>query len=159
MAKKKKKQRHILRLDDLSGTPGFVLTGLKTPQPLYKIAFDLNRTFHWDLQLQPDLEVVRKNKKVAFENYATSENAIGQKIRLVNNEILIPLSHPNSLFDTDEAFYLFQKLQTLNYILMLPEDEGITFKNIQQSFPAEYPVKFIEVDSNKCGTAFPVFPV
>ena len=159
MAKKKKKQKHILKLDDLSGVPGIVLIGLNSSQPLYKIAFDLNRIFYWDLQLQPDLEVVRKDKKVSFENYATSENTIGQKIRLVNNEILVPLSHPNSLFDTDEAYYLFQKLQTLNYLLIIPEEEGLSYKNIQQTFLVEYAVKFIEVDSTRCGTAFPVFPI
>ena len=159
MAKKKKKQRHILKLDDLSGAPGVVLTGIQTNQAIYKIAFDLNRTFLWNLQLQHDLKVFRNNKEVAFENYATSENATGQKIRLVNNEILIPLAHPNSLFDTDEAFYLFPKLQTFNYILMLPEEEGLNFKQIQQSFQMKYPVKFIEIDMSQCSTVFPVFPV
>ncbi len=155
----KKKQKHILRLDDLSGTPGFVLTGLQTNQALYKLAFDFNRLFHWDLHLQQDLNVIRKNKKVAFENYATSENATGQKIRLVNNEILLTVSHPNTLFDTDEAYYLFPKLQSFNYILILPEEEGYSFKDLQQKFIVAYPTKFIEVNSTRCGTVFPVFPV
>ena len=159
MARKKRKQRHILKLNDLSDTPGLVLTGVQTNQPLYKLAYDFNLQFHWDLHLQSDLKVFRKNKEVFFENYATSENATGQRIRLINNEILIPLPHPNSLFDTDEAYYLFPKLQTLDFILMIPEEEGLNFKNIQQGFRVKYPVKFIEVNIEECNTAFPVFPV
>ncbi len=159
MAKRKKIHRHILKPEDLSNETGYVLTGIQSSQPLYKLAYDFNRLFSWDLQLQDDLKVIRKNKEVFFENYATSENAIGQKIRLINNEILIPIAHPNTLFDTHEAYYLFSKLPALNYILMLPEDETANYKSIQQNFQVSYPVKFIEVDMTQCGTAFPVFPV
>ena len=159
MAKRKKIRKYILKPDDLSNETGYVLTGIQSTQALYKLAYDFNRLFSWDLQLQDDLKVVRKNKEVFFENYATSENAIGQKIRLINNEILIPIAHPNTLFDTHEAYYLFSKLPAINYILMLPEDETANYKNIQQNFQVSYPVKFIEVDMTQCGTAFPVFPV
>jgi len=159
MVKRKKIRKHIIKLDELTNDVGFVLIGIQTGQALYKLAFDFNRLFSWDLHLQPELKVIRKNKEVSFENYATSENSIGQKIRLLNNEILIPMAHPNTLFDTDEAYYLFSKLPAINYILMLPEDEGLDYKSIQQNFKVHYPIKFIEVDLVQCGTAFPVFPV
>ena len=159
MAKRKKIRKHIIKLDELTNEVGFILIGIQTNQALYKLAFDFNRLFSWDLHLQEALKVIRKDKDVFFENYATSENSIGQKIRLINNEVLIPMTHPNTLFDTDEAYYLFSKLPAINYILMLPEDEGFDYKNIQQIFHVHYPVKFIEVDLVQCGTAFPVFPV
>ena len=159
MAKRKKIRKHVIKLDELTNDVGFVLIGIQTNQALYRLAFDFNYLFSWDLHLQDDLKVIRKDKEVSFENYATSENTIGQKIRLLNNEILIPIAHPNTLFDTNEAYYLFSKLPAINYILMLPEDEGLDYKSIQQNFQVTYPVKFIEVDLVQCGTAFPVFPV
>ncbi len=159
MAKRKKIRKYIVKLNELTNDIGFVLVGIQTNQSLYKLAYDFNRLFYWDLHLQNDLKVIRKNKEVSFENYATSENMIGQKIRLLNNEILIPLTHPNTLFDTDEVYHLFSKLPTINYILMLPEDEGMNYKDIQQNFQVTYPIKFIEIDLIQCGTAFPVFPV
>ena len=159
MARKKKKRKHILKLNDQTVNPGFEIIGIQTKQAIYKLAYDFNLIFSLDFHLQDDLKVIRKNKEVFFENYATSENAIGQKIRLVNNEILVLLSHPNTLFDTSEAYYLFEKLQTLNYVIILPESEGLSYRILQQKFQVNYPFKFIEVDITRCDTAFPVFPV
>ena len=159
MAKRKKIRKHFIKLNELTNEVGFVLIGIQTNQALYQLAFDFNRLFSWDLHLQDNLKVIRKDKEVTFENYATSENTIGQKIRLLNNEILIPMAHPNTLFDTDEAYHLFSKLPAINYILMLPEDENLDYKSIQLHFQVIYPVKFIEIDLVQCGTAFPVFPV
>jgi len=108
--------------------------------------------------MQEDLEVVRRNTPVAFQNYATDENSIGQRMRFLNNEVLIPIEHPQTLFDTHEAFYLFPELPAIDYMLMISYDENLTYEEIKRKFTAPFDVKWMEIDLRKCYTAFPVFP-
>jgi len=161
MAKKKKQKikKHILRLDDEPVINDFDLIGIQTSSPLYKLIFDFNKQFSLGFKLDKEIVVFRKNKQVAFENYSTEENAIGQKMRILNNEILIPIKHPNTLFETHEAFYLFSELPSLNYLLMVHNDDQLNYQNIQKKFIASYPIRFVEVDLRNCATAFPVFPL
>ena len=159
MAKKRKARKHIFKISDLPTDYDFVLVGIQTTQNLYKLAFDFNKIFHLDFKLAQDIKLIRKDKSVAFENYATGENAIGQKMRLLNNEILIPIAHPNTLFDTHEAYYLFPELPAVNYLLLIQKDENLNFEILQERFKPSYPVRFIKVDMKKCATVFPVFPV
>jgi hypothetical protein len=121
------------------------------------LVYDFNRIFLTDFALNEDIKVIRKNKEVAFENYVTSENNIGQRMRLINNEILLQIPHPQTLFDTHEAFYLFTELVSINYLLMIPGYQ-LTLSEIKEKFKTEYPVNWIEVDLKKCHTAFPFFP-
>ena len=145
---------------DLPEETGNVLIGIQTRVPLYRVAFDLNRFLHTDFYLnESDLKVIRKDKEVAYENFVTSENALGQKIRLVDNQVLVKIEHSNSLFDSREAHYLFPELETMNYILILTPDADIDLKMIQQEYKKAYPIQWIDVDVRKCYTAFPVFPV
>jgi len=160
MAQKKKQRikRHIFKIEDEPVINDFDLIGIQTSQPLYKIVFDFNKQFDLGFTLADDVVVERRNKMVNFENYCTQENAIGQKIRLLNNEILIPIEHPNTLFDTHEAFYLFPDLPTLNYLLMAPKEELLDFQYFNKHFTPPYQLRFVAVDLKKCATAFPVFP-
>ena len=149
-----------LFLDDFPTEEENVLIGIRSKIPLYRIAFDLNRFLGTDFKLsEEDLRVTRKSKEVAYENYVTSENVLGQKIRLVNNEILVEIPHPDSLFHTHEAYYLFPELESMHYLLILTPDADIDYENIRKNFQATYPIQWVSVDINKCHTAFPVFPV
>ncbi len=161
MAKRKtnKPKKHIFKLDELPEEFDFFLIGIQTKQALYRLVFDFNKQFNSGFQLAENLQVFRKNKTVFFENYVSEENAIGQKMRLMNNEILVPIAHPNTLFDTHEAYYLFPELSTLNYLLMIPQNGELNFVTINRNFKTNYPVNWIEVNMKKCHTAFPVFPV
>ena len=160
MAKKrsKKTKKHIFRIDDLPQEYNFSLIGIQTQQPLHKLIYFFNKNFFTDFELQPAIEVVRRNTEVAFQNYATSENAIGQRMRFLNNEVLIPIEHPQTLFDTHEAFYLFPELPAIDYMLMISYDENLTYDDIKRNFTAPFESKWIEIDLQKCYTAFPVFP-
>lgn len=149
-----------LFLDDFPTEEENVLIGIRAKAPLYRIAFDLNRLLGTDFRLsEKDLVVVRKGKEVAYENYVTSENVLGQKIRLVNNEILVEIPHPDSLFHTHEAYYLFPELETMHYLLILTPDAEIDFESLRQHFKVSYPIQWVSVDIKQCHTAFPVFPV
>ncbi len=161
MAPKKtnKIKKYILRPDDQSLRHNFQLIGVQTSQDLYKFVFDFNKILGLNFYLNEDLMLERRNRLIAFENYITPENVVGQKMRILKNEVLIPISHPNTLFNSYEAFYLFPDLSSINYILMLHKEEWIDFQFIQQNFKVSYPVRFIEVDFNKCATVFPVFPI
>ncbi len=156
---KKNEIRHILKSDDSPLLPGYVMIGIQTGQPVYKLAFDFNRLFHWNLQLQPDIEVIRNNQQIYFENYATPENPAGNKIRLINNKIRHALPHPDSLFDTHETYFLFTKVKFAGYILMIPEEENLNIEDLQRLFNVKYPVKFFNINVEYCLTDFPVFPV
>ncbi len=151
--------KYILKPDDTPGIPGLSITGIQTNQVIYKLAYDFNRLFHWDLQLQPDIKAIRKNKQFFFENYATSENITGKKIRLIQNKILIPLPHPESLFDIYESYYLFQKLETPDYVLIYPEEENLTPQFLQHHYKVPYQAGFIDVNMADCLADFPEFPV
>ncbi len=161
MAKRKnqKIKKHIFKINDLPEDFDFSLIGIQTKQPLYKLVFDFNQIFSTGFYLNKDIIVIRKNKEIAFENYVTKENNIGQKMYFLNNEVQIPIAHPNTLFDTLEAFYLFPEFKTLNYLMMLPNHSNIYLTHIKQNFKSDYPINWIEVDLKKCATAFPVFPV
>ncbi len=156
---KKNKIKHVLKANDITILPGLIMAGIQTGQKIYKLAFDFNRILGWDLQLQPDIEIIRNGKKILFNNYATSENPNGQKIRLIENKRLIPLPHPNSLFDTHETFYLFRKLKSSVYVLILPEEENLDVDNLQHNFKPGYPLKFIDLNIADFLSDFPVFPV
>ena len=160
MAKKKrhKVKKHLFVLDDSYQYSDFILIGIQTKQTLYRLAYDINKYFNLGFRLQDPLHVIRKSSEISFENYATVENVLGQKSRLLNNRVLVPLPHPDTLFDTHEAYYLFPELPGLDYLLMMPADE-LDFSFLQQNFHAHYPVTFIKVDMAKCATAFPVFPM
>jgi len=161
MAKRKrnKEKKHIFKLDELPEAHDFLLIGIQTKQVLYKLVYDFNRQYQLSFHLADDIEVIRKNKTVFFENYVSKQNAIGQKIRLMNNEILVPIAHPNTLFDTHEAYYLFPELSTINYLLMTPKDSNLNYEFLNQTFTTTYDVNWIEINLKKCHTAFPVFPV
>jgi hypothetical protein len=161
MAKRKKPKikKHIFNIEDEPVINDFDLIGIQTSQPLYKVVFDFNKQFNLGFKLDKDIVVERKKRSLKFENYSTPENPIGQKIRLLNNEILIPIEHPNTLFDTHEAFYLFPELPSINYLLMTPIDEMINYQYLNQNFLVSYPLRFVEIDIKKCATAFPVFPI
>jgi len=159
MAKRKKVLKHIFIPDQHQEVSDFILIGIQTTQPLYKFVYDFNRRFNMNFYLSEDIKVIRKSKEVFFENYITPENTIGQRMRIMKNEILMPLQHPNTLFDTHEAFYLFPELQAINYLLLIHKDETLNFNVIQNNFTPSYPVTWIDVDMKKCATAFPVFPV
>ena len=149
-----------LFLDDFPTEEENVLIGIRSKIPLYRIAFDLNRFLGTDFRLsEEDLKVVRKDKEVAYEHYVTSENVLGQRIRLVSNEILVEIPHPDSLFHTHEARYLFPELESMNYLLILTPDAEIDYESVRQKFQASYSIQWISVDINKCHTAFPIFPV
>jgi len=160
MAKRKnqKIKKHIFKIDDLPENLDFSLIGIQTKQPLYKLVFDFNKIFETGFYLNKDIIVVRKKKNIHFENYVTKENNIGQKMYFLNNEIQIPVSHPNMLFATFEAYYLFPEFKTLNYLMMLPNHSNINLSLIKQHFKSNYPINWIEIDLKKCATAFPVFP-
>ncbi len=155
---KKKTKKHVFKVDDLPQDYDFSLIGIQTQKQLYQLVFDFNRIFLTGFFLNKDIEVIRKSKKIAFENYVTEENNIGQKMYLLNNEVLIPIAHPNTLFDTHEAYYLFPELQSLTYLLMMPNHSGLDLETIKQKFIVSYPIHWIKVDLRKCATAFPVFP-
>ncbi len=157
--KQTKPKKYILKPDSHLLAHNVELVGIQTTQKLYKLVFDFNKIFGFDFYLNEDLILERRHKTIAFQNYITPENNIGQKMRLLQNEVLIPVSHPNTLFDTDEAFYLFPDLPSLNYLLMLYKDEDIGYQFIQQNFKVPYTCRFIEIDVHKCATVFPVFPV
>jgi len=156
---KKNEIRHFLKSDTASPLSGYIMTGIQTGQPVYKLAFDFNRLFHWNLQLQPDIEVIRNNQQIYFENYATPENPAGNKIRLINNKIRMALPHPDSLFDTHEIFYLFTKAKFADYILMLPVEDNLNVDEFQRIFNVAYPVKFVNVNIEDCILDLPVFPL
>lgn len=160
MSKKhsKKIKKHIFTIDDMPMEYDFVLFGIQTSQKLYKLVYDLNKVFNFGLYRAEDLKLIRRDKEVSFEHYETQPNAIGQKMRLMNNEVLVPIAHPNTLFDTNEAFYLFPELPSLQFLLMMPKDSDLNFNFIQYTFDVPYPLRWIEVDLKKCATAFPVFP-
>jgi len=160
MAKRKnqKIKKHIFKIDDLPEDLDFSLIGIQTKQALYKLVFDFNSIFSTGFYLNKDIVVVRKNKHISFENYITKENNIGQKMYFLNNEIQIPVSHPNMLFDTYEAYYLFPEFKTINYLMMLPKHSDINLSIIKLSFKSNYSINWIEIDLKKCATAFPVFP-
>ena len=158
MAKKKKK-KHIFKIDqDFSHEQDVILLGVQTKQALYKLVFDFNQAFLTGFFLNNDIIVKRKDKHISFENYVTPENNIGQKMYFLNNQVLIPVAHPNTLFDTHEAYYLFPELQTLNYLLMMPKRSDLDIYAVKQNFHPDYTLNWIEVDVTKCATAFPVFP-
>jgi len=158
MTKRKiRPKKHIFKIDDVPQEFDFHLIGVQTKIELYRLVYDFNRIFLTDFFLTDDISVVRKNIQVSFENYVTSPNVLGQKMRFINNEILIPFSHPQSLFDTHEAYYLFPELTSLNYLLMLPGTQ-LTTAIIKQNFKTSYQNQWIDVDMKKCHTAFPVFP-
>jgi len=159
MAKKKrhKIKKHIFIPDDTTQDPDFFLMGIQTQESLYRLVYDFNRHFNLGFTLQEPLHVLRKNREISFENYATVENALGQKSRLLNNLVLVPIPHPDTLFDTHEAYYLFPELPSLDYLLMMPAGD-LDFTFIQQNFRTHYPLTIIAVDMTKCATAFPVFP-
>jgi hypothetical protein len=159
MAKRKiKPKKHILKIDEIPQEYDFQLIGIQTKEQLYRLVYDFNRIFFTDFALSEDIKVIRKNTKINFENYTTSPNMLGQKMKFLNNEILVPISHPQTLFDTHEAFYLFPELSSLNYLLMLP-DTQLNAAVIKQYFITPYPTVWVDVDMKKCHTAFPVFPV
>jgi hypothetical protein len=158
MAKRKvKPKKHILKIDDIPREYDFQLIGIQTKVKLYRLAYDFNRIFYTDFALSDDIKVIRKNTEVSFENFVTSPNSLGQKMRLVSNEILIPIPHPQTLFDTHEAFYLFPELPSLNYLMMIPGTQFDT-NIIKQYFHPAYQSVWIDIDLKKCHTAFPVFP-
>jgi len=160
MAKKrnKKTKKHIFRIDDLPEEYEFLLIGTQTQQPLHKLVYFFNKNFFTDFQMQDNIRVIRRKTEVAFQNYATSENEIGQRMRFLNNEVLIPIEHPQTLFDTHEAFYLFPELPAIDYLLMISFDEKLNFDDIKRKFTAPFDIKWIQIDLKKCYTAFPVFP-
>ncbi len=161
MAKRKKTKikKHVFKLDEIPQAYDFVLFGIQTQQPLYQFVYDFNRLFGFGFKAGKDIKVIRKNREVSFENYVTEDNAIGQKKRLLNNEILVPIAHPNTLFDTHEAYYLFPELPSIHYLLMIQNDDDFNFGYLQQNFKVPYKVTWIEIDLKKCATVFPVFPV
>jgi len=160
MAKRrsKKPKKHIFLIDDLPEEHEFLLIGAQTQQPLHKLAYFFNKNFLTDFEMQDDIRVIRRKTEVAFQNYATSENEIGQRMRLLNNEVLIPIEHQQTLFDTHEAFYLFPELPAIDYLLMISYEENLSFDDIKRNFTAPFEVKWIHIDLKKCYTAFPVFP-
>jgi len=160
MAKKqnKKPKKHILQIDDLPEEYEFLLIGAQTQEPLHKLSYFLNKNFFTNFELQDPIQVIRRNTEVSFQNYATSENEIGQRMRLLNNEVLIPIEHQQSLFDTHEAFYLFPELPAIDYLLMISFDENLSLEDIKRNFTAPFKIKWIHIDLKKCYTAFPVFP-
>jgi len=160
MAKRrsKKLKKHIFKIDELPEEYDFLLIGVQTLHPLHKLIYFFNKRFFTDFEMMGDIHVIRKNTEVVFQNYATSENEIGQRMRFLNNEVLIPIEHPQTLFDTHEAFYLFPELPAINYLLMISFNEDLRFDDIKAKFRAPFSVNWIQIDLKKCYTAFPVFP-
>jgi len=155
--KKKKIKKYVFKPEVLSQEYDFSLIGIQTQVALYKLVFDFNNIFSTGFFLNKDLIVERKNKKVAFQNYTTKENNIGQKIYIFNNIVLEQVEHPNTLFDTFEAFYLFPNLKNINYLLIIPNYYNLNLQDIKQHFKSNYRIKWMEVDISKCATVFPFF--
>ncbi len=157
MAKHRKK-KYVLSFDDLPSEMEYSFVGIKTSMPSYQVAYELNRLFVCDFHLyEKTYQVERGNMKLEFSLFHTSEDEQNNRIRLLHNESLVEMNTPGSLFSTEEAFYLFPEIKTVNYLLFTPQYSKYTYDFLKENYKSVHLLKWIDIDLNQIKSPFPIF--